>query len=238
MKSRTLPRLQPLIRIVLAASVALAGASAGAQVFTCTNAAGRPITSDRLIPECMDREQRVLARDGSLIRIVPPQLTADERAEKEAQERRLAAEREAKAEAVRRDRTLVKRYPNEEAHQKAREAALDDVRTALRVSELRQKDLERERKPLLLEAEFYEGKAMPAKLKQQIDANDAATSAQRDVQLNQKAELERVAKFYDAELVRLKKLWAGAAPGSLGLAANEDDAKAKSVTPPKVTPRK
>ena len=186
------------------------------QVFTCVNAQGRTLTSDRLIAECMDREQRVLAKDGTLIRVVPPSLTAEERAAKEARDQKIAAEKAAKAEAVRRDRGLMSRYPNETAHAKAREAALDDVRTAIRNPEKRQQELERERKPLQQEAEFYQGKAMPPKLKQQLDANEAATTAQRDIQKNQHAELERVTKLYDDELARLKKLWAGASPGSLG----------------------
>jgi hypothetical protein len=188
-------------------------------VFTCVDAGGRTLTSDRLIAQCMDREQRVLAVDGTLIRIVPPQLTADERAEKEARERRAAADREAKAEAVKRDRNLLQRYPNEAAHEKGREAALEDMRAAIKLSELRQQDLARERRPLQEEAEFYKGKALPPKLKQQLDANDAATAAQVDVQTNQKAELERISKVYDVELARLKKLWAGAPPGSLAPAA-------------------
>jgi hypothetical protein len=170
---------------------------------------------------CMDREQRVLSRDGTLLRIVPPSLTADERAEKEARDRRVAAEKEAKAEAVRRDRNLVQRYANAEAHQKAREAALADVRTSIELSDLRQRELAAERKPLLEEAEFYKGKAMPAKLRQQLDANEAAAAAQVDVQNNQKAELDRVNKLFDTELARLKRLWAGAAPGSLGPATAE-----------------
>jgi hypothetical protein len=203
------------------AALAASAAPVARYVFTCVDAGGRTLTSDRLIAQCMDREQRVLSRDGTLIRIVPPQLTADERAEKEARERRAAAEREAKAEAVKRDRSLLQRYPNEAAHQKGREAALEDIRAAIKLSELRQQDLSRERKPLQEEAEFYKGKALPPKLKQQLDANDAATAAQVDVQTNQKAELERISKVYDAELSRLKKLWAGAAPGSLGPATPE-----------------
>jgi hypothetical protein len=210
--------------LLLAAGLLSATPAAWAQqrqVFTCVNAAGRTLTSDRLIAECMDREQRVLATDGTLIRVVPPSLTAEERAEKDAREQKLAAEKAAKAEAVRRDRNLMTRYPNEAAHNKAREAALDDVRSAIRISETRQQELERERKPLQQEAEFYQGKPMPPKLKQQLDANDAATTAQRDIQRNQKAELERVTKLYDDELARLKKLWAGAAPGSLGPGGEE-----------------
>jgi hypothetical protein len=41
-------------------------------------------------------------------------------------------------------------------------------------------------------------------------------AAQRESALTQQAELERVNRLYDAELARLKLLWAGAVPGSLG----------------------
>jgi hypothetical protein len=219
---RTAVRLAAILVPLLLAGGATAALAQGAgrgHVFTCVNGAGRTLTSDRLIAECMDREQRVLARDGTLIRIVPPSLTAEERAEKEARDRRAAAEKEAKAEAVRRDRLLMQRFPNETEHQKARNAALEDVRAAQKASEARIADLARERKPLIEEAEFYKGKALPAKLKQQLDANDAAVGAQRDVQTTQQAELERVAKRFDDELALLKKLWAGAAPGSIVAAA-------------------
>ncbi len=198
-------------------------------VFTCVNAAGRVLTSDRLIGECMDREQRVLSRDGTLLRIVPPSLTADERAEKEARDRKAAAEREAKSEAVRRDRNLVQRFPNVAAHQKAREQALEVTQFAITQSEARLADLERERKPLMDESEFYKGKSIPGKLKGQLDANDAATAAQKELLAQQKAELERASKLYDVELAHLKKLWAGALPGSLLMPSDANSAKAKQT---------
>jgi hypothetical protein len=196
-------------------------------VFTCVNAAGRTLTSDRLIGECMDREQRVLSRDGTVVRIVPPSLTAEERAAREERDRKLAAEKQAKAEAVRRDRLLMQRFPSEAEHTKARVDALEDTRAAMKLSETRMAELARERKPLLDEAEFYKDKPLPAQLRQKLDANDAALAAQRDAQANQKAELDRIAKRYDAELVHLKRLWAGAAPGSILVMADPAaDAKA------------
>lgn len=185
-------------------------------VYTCTNAKGQHLRSDRPIAECTDREQRVLNRDGSLNRIVPPTLTADERAAREAEERRIAAERNARREAERADRLLMQRYPNEAAHAKAREAALDTARAALKQSEDRLKVLAAERKPLADEAEFYVGRALPAKLKHDLESNDAAREAQRVLIANQQAEMVRINSLYDAELDRLKKLWAGATPGSLG----------------------
>jgi hypothetical protein len=223
-----------LLTAVLLSAGAVASASAAPSttlVFTCVTANGRTLTSDRLIAECTDREQRVLSHDGTLLRIVPPTLTADERAEKEARERKAIADREAKAEAVRRDRNLLLRYPNEQAHQWARDAAMADIRTSIQLSELRQRELITERKPLLEEAEFYKDKPLPAKLRQQIDANEAATTAQQDAQSNQRAELERVTKLFDAELARLKRLWAGAPPGSLGAATAEAASAASPERP-------
>jgi len=211
-----------LVRMAPLAATLILGAPAAAQdstpskgIYTCTTPDGRKLTSDRPIPECLAREQRVLNPDGSQRTTLPPFLSPEERAAKEAADRRAAAERIAQQDAIRRDRTLVQRYPNEAAHQRARHTALDDANKAMRISERRIKDLTTERKPLLDEAEFYKGKALPAKLKQALDANDAAVEAQQVLIENQKAELVRINKSFDAELARLKKLWAGAAPGSM-----------------------
>ena len=78
------------------------------------------------------------------------------------------------ADTVRSDRNLRSRYPNEAAHQRARAAALDDVRRTLQLSQRRLDDLAAERKPLQDEAEFYAGRQMPPLLKQQLDGNEAA----------------------------------------------------------------
>jgi hypothetical protein len=49
-----------------------------------------------------------------------------------------------------------------------------------------------------------------------MDANEASVEAQRSSASTQEAELGRINKLYDAELERLRKLWAGAPAGSLG----------------------
>lgn len=185
-------------------------------IYSCVDANGKRLTSDRPIPECVAREQRELNADGSVKRIVPPTLTADERAEAEARERAAALEAISQRDAIKRDRNLLIRFPNEAAHNKAREAALDDIRKAVQISERRLTLLAAERKPLMDESEFYVGKPLPTKLKQQIDANDAATDAQRSLIQNQQAEIVRINTLYDVELERLRRLWAGAQPGTLG----------------------
>ena len=215
--------------IAVAAPVAM-GAN---QIYTCTDASGKKLTSDRPIDACSSREQRELNADGSMRRIVPPTPTSDERAEIEARERDAVAERARRQEAIRRDRNLLARFPDEAAHRKARAAALDDVRKALRVSEERVALLTAERKPLMDEAEFYVGKALPGKLRTQLDANDASTEAQRTLGQNQQLEIVRVNKLYDTELERLKKLWLGAQPGSLGGLVGAPAAAAAASSPRK-----
>lgn len=209
-------RTLPVVAGLLIASAALAQDGAPAKgIYTCTTADGRKLTGDRPIPECTAREQRVLNPDGSQRTTLPPFLSPEERATKEALDRRAAAERLAQLDAIRRDRTLVQRYPTEAAHQRARNLALDDANKATRISERRIKDLNQERKPLLDEAEFYKGRPLPAKLKQALDANDASIEAQQVLVENQKAEAVRINTRFDAELARLRKLWAGAMPGSM-----------------------
>jgi hypothetical protein len=191
--------------------------ASGVGIYTCVDDQGRKLTSDRPIAACTNREQRVLNKDGSLRRVVPPTMTAEERAEREAAERRAELQRAAQADAVRRDRNLVARFPNEAAHNRAREAALDAVRSAMKATEQRQAELAAARKPLDEEAEFYKGKSIPMRLKQQIDANDAGVEASKVAVANQQAEMVRINKLYDEELSRLRKLWAGAPAGSVSV---------------------
>jgi hypothetical protein len=186
-------------------------------IYTCTDDKGQKRVSERPIAECIDREQKVLNKDGSLKRIVPATLTAEERAEREAADRKSAEERAALNDAVRRDRNLKARFPNEATHQKAHEAALEGVRASMRMSMQRIKELEAERKPLAGEVEFYRGRSMPARLKQQMEANDTSVAAQRDLIQTQEAELGRINRIYDNELEHLRKLWNGARPGSISL---------------------
>ena len=185
-------------------------------IYTCVDDRGRRLTADRPIPECTAREQRVLNRDGSQRTTVPPTLTPEERSEYEARERAAAEARAARADAVRRDRNLIARYPDEASHNRAREAAIDTVKLAIKATEMRLRELAAERKPLREEAEFYQGKPLPAKLRAAMDANEASAEAQRSAQGAQEAELGRINRIYDAELERLRRLWAGAAAGSLG----------------------
>ena len=188
------------------------------RIFQCVLPDGRKVTSDKPIAECMNvgKPQRELNKDGSEKAIVEAPPTEDEKAERDRIRRQKEAERTAQDIEVRRDRDMLKRFPNEVAHAKAREKALDDVANSVRNSEARIKLLLKERQPLINEAEFYVGKALPNKLKLDLDANDASLEAQRSLVQNQQIEVVRINDLYNAELARLRKLWAGALPGTVG----------------------
>jgi hypothetical protein len=113
-------------------------------------------------------------------------------------------------------RNVIARFPDEAAHRKARNAALDGMRSAVKASEARLELLAKARKPLNDEAEFYNAKTMPATLRAQLEGNETSTEAQRSLIQTQQLEVVRINKLYDAELERLKKLWRGAPAGSLG----------------------
>lgn len=200
--------------LLACAAAALLPAAAQAAIYSCVDANGKRLTSDRPIIECNSREQRLHNTDGSVRRIVRPDMTADERAEAEAAERRLQQERTARQDAIRRDRILLGRFPDEPAHRRAREAALTDVRTAAQSSEKRLAVLTRERKTLLEEAEFYKGRTLPLRLQQALDANTASIEALRSLVQYEEAETVRINALFDADLDRLRRLWSGMPPGT------------------------
>jgi hypothetical protein len=199
-----------------AASWGQANPSRDAGIYVCTDDSGKLITRDRYIAECRHKEQRVLNRDGSLRMRVPPTFTLEERAQAEAAERAARDAQAALQDTIKYDRLLKTRYPNEAAHRRAREAALDASRGAIQSAEVRLRELAVERRKLADEAEFYRGRVVPARLKQQIDGNEGQAEAQRNSIKNIEGEQQRINRRFDVELERLRKLWRGAEPGSLG----------------------
>lgn len=196
---------------VLAAAM-LAGAVAGASaqaIYTCVDAKGRRLTSDRPIIDCIDREQSQITPGGQVVRRIGPSLTADERAAEEARARRAQEERNRQLEEKRRDRALLARYPDRASHDKDREQALETVDEVIKSAYTRIGELRAERKRLDAEMEFYRAdpKKVPATLRRHIDENEQQLAAQTRFIQNQDDEKRRINARYDEELQHLKPLW-------------------------------
>lgn len=192
------------------------GLSAVAQtaIYTCVDAKGRRITSDRPIAECMDREQRELNPSGSVKRVIIPIPTAAERAQQEA-EKKAEAERQNRAtEDKRKERLLASRYPNQAAHDKARAEAQEQLNGQIALAQQHMTALEQQRRAIDEELEFYKrdpGKA-PPQLKRRLEENAQQRSTQSMQIADLEREKERINTRFDEELTQLRRIWGDKAP--------------------------
>jgi hypothetical protein len=179
-------------------------------IFTCVDAKGRRLTSDRPIVECLDREQRELTPGGTVKRRIGPSMTAQERSAEEEKQRVAIEERNRVLDEKKRERALLVRYPDKPAHDKERNAALAQVDGAIESANQHTQELVRERKRLDLELEFFKNDPakVPPKLKRQIEQNASDMEAQKRFVLAQEEEKRRINVRFDEELSKLRQLWA------------------------------
>lgn len=179
-------------------------------IYTCVDKLGRKLTSDRSIPECMDREQKILNPSGTVKSILAPAKTAKELADLEVQKKKEAELQAQLEEEKKRDRALISRYPNKAAHDKTRAQTLAEVSQVREMAVNRVKELMAQRDKIAVELEFYTKapESAPAVLRRRAEENTRNISEQRQFMAHQDKELVRVNARFDEELVRLKPQWA------------------------------
>ena len=190
-----------------------APASGTGSIYTCIDAKGRRVTSDRPIMECLDREQKELNKNGTVRRTVPPAMNAQERAAFEERERKLAEDRQRQVDEKRASKALLTRYPDQSAHDAERVKAVRAVEDVITAGQRRVLELQEQRRKLEQETEFYKDPAKwPARLRRQLEESAQQMAAQRRFVDAQEEEKKRIAARFDEELARLKGLWAQLAP--------------------------
>jgi hypothetical protein len=195
--------------LVLAGPAAAQDRNAGG-IYSCVDSKGRRLTSDRPIPECLDREQRQLGSSGVVKRVVPPSYTADERAKIEAQKKNEEIQRARVAEEKRRDRALMVRYPTQAMHDKERAEALGQIDEVVGAVNKRVNALGLQRKEIDTELEFYQGdvKKAPSWLQRKLEDNEQQVAVQKRFLADQAQEKQRINGRFDEELTKLRQLWA------------------------------
>jgi hypothetical protein len=178
-------------------------------VYTCIDAKGRKLTADRPIPECTDREQKVLNPSGTVKAKVGPNLTAQEKADLEQKERREAEDRNRTADEKRRDRALLTRFPSRAVHDQERIEAMAQIKVVIQAAKNRLDELIKQRVGIDDEMEFYkkDPNKAPAYVRRQLEENVQSQAVQRRFIQEQEAEIRRVNVRFDDELVRLRQLW-------------------------------
>lgn len=179
-------------------------------IYSCTDASGRRITSDRPITQCLDREQRELGSSGTVKRVIPPSYTADERARIEAEKRKEVEAQARIADEKRRDKALFMRYPNKAAHDRERAEALTQIDEVIAAVNKRAEALNQQRREIDTELEFYQNdpKKAPEWLRRKLEDNDHEQKTQQRFLFAQVEEKARVNARFDEELARLRRLWA------------------------------
>ena len=184
----------------VAAGLVLVCASWWAQssaVYSCVDDRGRRLVSDRPIPECLDREQRVLGPSGVERQPLPPVLTKSER-ERIAEQRRL-------------NQALLLRYPDRNAHEAARlqqAQQLDEVQAMARA---RLASLDE----LYLQAQkdlATQGSNPTPEAQRAVKAAQMAVAAQKQSIETNELNRQRTMLRFDDEGRLLEKLWAGEQP--------------------------
>lgn len=185
-------------------------------VYTCIDAKGRKLTADRPIPECTDREQKILNPSGTVKARVGPTLTAQERADLELKEKREIEERSRTADEKRRDRALLTRYPNKTIHDQERQEALTQIGVVIQAAKNRLEELIKQRAAVDAEMEFYKNdpSKAPAYVRRQQEENIQSQAVQRRFIGEQEGEIKRLNARFDDELVRLRQLWTTIAPST------------------------
>ncbi len=215
----------------IALAAMLAGAAQAQAIFSCVDAKGNRITSDRPIIECLDREQQQYDKSGSKRGTLGPSLTATERAALDEKARKDAEELARRAEERQRDKVLVGRYPDDAAHRRERQASLARIDEAIGAGETKAAELQKQRRALEADAKASaEDTVKVGRLRRAMVENDESQAAIKRLLTAQQEERQRIVKRFDAELARLRVLWAQQ-PGRPAAAAAARPASAAASRP-------
>jgi len=185
------------------------GAAPGGEIYTCIDANGRKLTSDRPIAACRDREQKIMNPSGTVRARIGPTLTAKELAQQEAKAQAERVERARLEEEKRQDRALLIRYPNQAAHDKERAEALDNIDRVKQTALTRTTELLGRRDKLGEEMAFYvkDPTKAPPQLQHQYQEVNQSLAVQGRVLAELDAQVLRVKERFDTEPKRLRPLW-------------------------------
>lgn len=179
---------------------------AHAEVFICKDVNGHTLTSDRPIPECADRTQRVLGRNGATKREIAPPMTAEQKKQIAEDEAKRKAALAAVEEQKRQDRALRARFRTEADIEVARKRDLDLIQDQIKREELVIVTKEKNLKDAQKETEFYKNKTLPSSLQRKIEDSELAIDASKKLIKEKQAEVSHINARYDQTLKRFQDL--------------------------------
>ena len=201
-------------RIIILVSATLSFSPfVAAEIYSCKDATGRVITSDRPIPECADRAVTVRKNVGQTAKEIPRPLTPEERRKAQAEEARQKELAIAEEERQKQERYLLTHYRSEDDIERDRKEKLNSVKEKIRIGNeqiqfvtklLTDLDAEKLRRPQASPAESasFDNRANALKnsIKKTQDSNYAAETEQAKIN----AQFDAILKQY-REIVQERK---------------------------------
>lgn len=182
--------------------------------YRCVTKAGRKYYGSTIPPQCTGELVEALSAQGTLLFRIEPPLTPEQRAAKEAEERKAAEAEAARAEArkqaevqARRDRALLQTYSDESDIERVRERDLASNQEAAAQVQARIAQL-RQRQALLARqsGKYKDESEMPEKLKQDVKAVAYDLSLQEQLLESRKREAAEINARYDEEKRKYRQL--------------------------------
>lgn len=191
---------------VLSLFCAMSAQEARADIFRCTNAAGKLVTSDKPIPECQNRATKIYKNNGIFKSEVAPPLTPEQKRKQEQEAERRKAEQLAEIELKREERYLNAHFRSEADIEVARKRAVDSLEDKRRLAFEQLNTINHN--ITLLQVELNKSKKSSSEyelLRQRAEDLSQSVLNNRSVIAFYDQEILRTHKEYDETLARYKK---------------------------------
>ena len=202
-------RIRPTIALLAwAALTTVAGPAGAGEMYRYYDANGRMVVDYRVPDEFVAGGYEVLNDKGMVIRVVPRELTEEEKAQRDSEEKqRLAAE--AEAERLREwDESLLLRYSTIADIEDARERALRELRIRVSILKSNKRSLKQQVENYQAQAADMERRGQDVDLErlQTIESLQSEIAATDRAIADRQLEIEQVSDAYQADIDRFGML--------------------------------
>ena len=197
-----------LIPCAAFAALALAAIPFGvqAQSYRCVGKDGKKYYGQTIPSQCIGQTVEELNKQGLVVRRIENQ-SAEERAAKEAEDKKKREQATADREQGRRNRALLATYTSGNDIEEARKRALVENQQAVKDVSRRIEEIKKRQAELGSEMEFYKGKNQPpAKLQNDVRSAQVDLDAQQNLLDVKKKEVDSINAKYDEDKKRFAEL--------------------------------
>ena len=166
----------------------------------------RRVCGDVVPEQCMGRGYKVIDGQGTVIREVGPPLTAEQKAEKEAEAKRKLELEAAQREQRRRDAALLETYTSLDDIDRLQARAEEEIKKGMALAEERIAEAEKRRQKFADEAEFYKKKTLPTEVRRGLQTANDEIQAQKNLLASKQQDLDATQAKYAKDRRRYREL--------------------------------